>query len=217
MESVDIRLMKFDISKIEANAFCLIMGKRRTGKSWLIKDILSHKSGLFSSGHVISCTDSIGKTYSQFAPQVTIDEGFDRKEVADLLSGYHKLAQERQKQNSFLIIDTLMGGPKDWDALAPAFINGRQYRLFVAVTMQYPEGLKPALRLNVDYVFIGCEQIRDNRDKIYKLWAGIFPTFDAFNTVMNNMTPYDFLVIDNTVPSNKLEDIVSWYRAPSTI
>ena len=42
----------------------------------------------------------------------------------------------------------------------------------------------------------------------------MFPTFDAFCQVLDNCTEnFECLVIDNTVRSNKIEDMVFWYKA----
>jgi hypothetical protein len=49
---------------------------------------------------------------------------------------------------------------------------------------------------------------------LYKHFFGIFPTFDSFNEVMNQCTEnYECLVLDNTSKSNKIEDVVFWYKA----
>jgi hypothetical protein len=74
--------------------------------------------------------------------------------------------------------------------------------------------LSPDLRANIDYVFILRENIIQNREKIYKNFFGIFPTFDMFNQVLTSCTEnYECLVLDNTSKSNKIEDVVFWYKA----
>jgi hypothetical protein len=74
--------------------------------------------------------------------------------------------------------------------------------------------LPPALRANVDYVFILRENIIQNREKLYKSFFGIFPNFDMFNKVMDACTEnYECIVLDNTSKSNRIEDCVFWYKA----
>ena len=71
---------------------------------------------------------------------------------------------------------------------------------------------------NVDYVFLLREPVIQNRVKLYKNFFGIFPTFDEFQEVMNACTEnYDCLVLDNTAKSNKIEDVVFWYKAKHPI
>lgn len=94
------------------------------------------------------------------------------------------------------------------------FMNGRHWKIFFMLTMQYCMDLPPALRANVDYVFLLRENILQNREKLYKSFFGIFPSFDMFNKVMDACTEnYECLVLDNTVRSNKIQDCVFWYKA----
>ena len=93
-------------------------------------------------------------------------------------------------------------------------MNGRHLKMFFIITMQYPLGIPPNLRTNIDYVFILRENIVGNRKRIYENYAGMFPNFEIFSQVMDQCTEnYECLVIDNTSNSNKLEDCVYWYKA----
>ena len=94
------------------------------------------------------------------------------------------------------------------------FMNGRHWKIMLIITMQYPLGIPPNLRTNIDYVFILREPYIANRKRIYENYAGMFPTFESFCQVMDQCTEnYECLVINNTSNSNKLEDCVFWYKA----
>jgi hypothetical protein len=93
-------------------------------------------------------------------------------------------------------------------------MNGRHVDLATMITMQYPLGITPNLRTNVDFVFILRENILGNRRRIYENYAGMFPTFEMFCSFMDQCTEnFECLVICNNVSSNKLEDQVFWYKA----
>ena len=80
--------------------------------------------------------------------------------------------------------------------------------------MQYPLGITPNLRTNIDFVFILRENNITNRKRIYDNYAGMFPTFEMFCQFMDQCTEnYECLVIANGIQSNKLEDQVFWYKA----
>ena len=82
--------------------------------------------------------------------------------------------------------------------------------------MQYPLGIPPNLRTNIDYVFILREPYIANRKRIYENYAGMFPTFESFCQVMDQCTEnYECLVIHNNAKSNALKDQIFWYRAES--
>ena len=96
------------------------------------------------------------------------------------------------------------------------FMNGRHWKVMLVITMQYPLGIPPTLRTNIDYVFILRENYIANRKRIYENYAGMFPTFEAFCQVMDQCTEnYECLVINNNSKSNKLHDQVFWYKADS--
>ena len=95
------------------------------------------------------------------------------------------------------------------------FMNGRHVHALFIITMQYALGVPPALRTNVDFVFILRETIVSNRKRLYEQYAGMFPDFESFCQVMDQCTEnYECLVIDNNAKSNKLVDQVYWYKAP---
>jgi hypothetical protein len=94
------------------------------------------------------------------------------------------------------------------------FMNGRHWKVMLVITMQYPLGIPPILRTNIDYVFILRENYIANRRRIYENYAGMFPTFESFCQVMDQCTEnYECLVINNNVKTNKLQDQVFWYKA----
>jgi hypothetical protein len=82
--------------------------------------------------------------------------------------------------------------------------------------MQYPLGVPPNLRTNIDYVFILREPYLTNRKRIFENYAGMFPTFESFCQVMDQCTEnFECLVINNNAKSNKLQDQIFWYKAES--
>ncbi len=93
------------------------------------------------------------------------------------------------------------------------FMNGRHWKIMLVITMQYPLGVPPNLRTNIDYTFILREPYINNRKRIYENYAGMFPTFESFCQVMDQCTEnYECLVINNNAKSNKLDDQIFWYK-----
>jgi hypothetical protein len=59
------------------------------------------------------------------------------------------------------------------------------------------------------YVFVLRENVIQNRERLYKAFFGVFPTFDMFCQVMNSCTEnYECLVLDNTCKTNRIQDMV---------
>ena len=88
------------------------------------------------------------------------------------------------------------------------------WKIFCIFCMQYPLGIPPNLRTNIDYVFILREPYLANRKRIWENYASMFPTLESFCAVMDQTTEnYECLVINNNAKSNKLNDQVFWYKA----
>ena len=93
-------------------------------------------------------------------------------------------------------------------------MNSRHWKIMLIITMQYPLGIPPNLRTNIDYVFILREPCVADRKRIYENYDGMFPTFESFCQVMDQCTEnYECLVINNNSKSNKLQDQIFWYKA----
>jgi hypothetical protein len=75
-------------------------------------------------------------------------------------------------------------------------------------------GMAPAFRSNVDYIFVCKENKKDNIEKLYKYYFGIFEKLADFKKVLLSCTnDFGCIVLDNTSRSNKIEDQVFWYKA----
>jgi len=213
---MNIQLRKFNPASMKDDKVCVLIGKRNTGKSTLVTDILYHKKHL-PAGIVMSATEEGNHHYQQYVPDLFIYGDYDRDAIERVLERQRQiLLQNRPISPAFILLDDCMYDKKFMKdtCIRKCFMNGRHWKIFFMLTMQYCMDLTPDLRANVDYVFILRENIIQNREKLYKAFFGIFPTFDMFNQIMNACTEnYECLVLDNTSKSNKIEDCVFWYKA----
>lgn len=225
---MNLNLRKFDIRSIKSDKVCVFIGKRETGKSFLVKDLLFHHQNL-PIGTVISGTEGANKFYGHMVPEIFIHDEYTPQLVSNAMIRQKKVVKKMMKEietygktninpNAFLILDDCLYD-NSWlrdKNIRSFFMNGRHYKTFFIITMQYALGITPNLRTNIDYVFILRENIVSNRRRIYENYAGMFPTFEIFCQVMDQCTEdYHCLVINNNAKSNKLEDQVFWYKASS--
>ncbi len=213
---MSLEIKKFNPKNIGDERVCVFIGKRATGKTTLVTDILYHKRHI-PAGIVMSGTEEGNSYYQQYVPDLFVYNEYKAETAEKLINRQKKVVRNKNTNpNIFLLIDDCMYDKKmirDKNVRL-VFMNGRHWKIFFLLTMQYCMDLSPDLRANVDYVFVLRENIIQNREKIYKNFFGIFPNFDMFNQVLNNCTEnYECLVLDNTAKSNKIEDVVFWYKA----
>ena len=210
---MNLQLRKFKPETITDDRVCVFIGKRNTGKSTLVKDIMYHKKHL-PAGIVLSGTEEGNHFYSEFIPDLFVYGDYDRDAIERVMARQRKLVGAGKTNcGAFMLLDDCMYDSKFLKdtCIRQCFMNGRHWKIFFMLTMQYVMDLPPALRANVDYVFILRENIIQNREKLYKSFFGIFPSFDMFCKVMDACTEnYECLVLDNTVKSNKIQDCVFW-------
>jgi hypothetical protein len=207
----------------------VVIGKKDTGKSFLVRDILYTTQRHFPVGTVISATEVANEFFQHMVPSKFIHDKYRPEIVMNVIKRQMNIKQKRNEDKksrggsssvdprAFLILDDCLYDAKSWineESTRYVFMNGRHIDLMTIITMQYPLGITPNLRTNVDFVFILRENILGNRRRIYENYAGMFPTFEMFCSFMDQCTEnFECLVICNNVSSNKLEDQVFWYKA----
>jgi hypothetical protein len=206
----------------------VLIGRRDTGKSFLVKDLLYYQQDI-PIGTVISGTEEGNGFYGRMVPKLFIHNEYNSGIIENILKRQKHVFKEIKKEEkiynkssidprTFVILDDCLYD-NTWirDKLMRAlFMNGRHWKIMLIITMQYPLGIPPSLRTNIDFVFILREPYITNRKRIYDNYAGMFPTFEAFCQVMDQCTEnYECLVINNNSKSNKLQDQVFWYKADS--
>jgi hypothetical protein len=222
---MNIQIKKFDPTTIDPCRICVFIGRRGTGKSQLVTDILYHQRKI-PMGVVMSGTEESNEHYQNYVPDSFIYGQYEPEVIKKIIAHQQKTVKKmntKQKEdftdpsNSvFMLLDDCMFDNKwtrDKD-MRCVFMNGRHYRIFFMLTIQYCMDLPPSLRGQCDYIFVLRENILENKQKLYKHFFGIFPTFDAFNEVLMQCTEnYECLVLNVRSTSNKIEDVVFWYRA----
>lgn len=217
----NIQLKKFDMKWIADDKIVVMIGKRGSGKSYLVKDLMYYHQDI-PVGAVISPTESANSFFGKFIPPIFIHEEYSPEITNNFMKRQKKMADRISHGESaidnraFLIFDDCLYD-NSWQKdkrIREVFMNGRHFKILFLFTMQHPLGVPPHLRTNIDFVFICREPIVSNRRRIYEHYAGIFPTFEAFCALMDQCTEnFECLVINNTTRSNKIEDQVFWYKA----
>jgi hypothetical protein len=224
--ALNVNIRKFDMKMIPQDAVCVFIGRRRTGKSTLVRDLLFHHQQM-PLGTVISGTEESNQFYKKLIPPLFIHGDYNPVIIANFCKRQKLIMAKVQKEietlgtsrtdpRSFLIMDDCLYDDS-WlhdRNIRYLFLNGRWLKVFFLITMQYPLGIPPMLRTNVDYCFILREPYVTNRKRIFENFGSAFPSLEFFCQVMDQCTQnYECIVMNNNSQSNKLEDIVFWYKA----
>jgi len=139
-------------------------------------------------------------------------------EVIDtIIAKQRKLAKAGKLRNCFIVLDDLAFDKAIFNSkqMRELMFNGRHYGIMLIITAQFLGDLPTYFRSNVDYVITYRTPSIQDRDRLYKNFFGVVPTFGMFQAIMDSTTEnYSALVLDNTVQSNALADCIQWYKAP---
>ena len=227
-----LELKKFDMRWItfrpdENNGPVIVfIGRRDVGKSFMVRDLLYHHQDI-PIGTVISGTEASNGFYSKMVPKLFIHNEYNTILIENVIKRQKNVIKQMTKEievyrkssfdpRTFLILDDCLFDDK-WSRdklMRFIFLNGRHARILLIITMQYPLGIPPILRTNIDYVFILREPYLSNREKIWRNYASMFPTLESFCSILDQCTNnYECLVIHNNAKSNNIQDMVFWYKA----
>ena len=229
---MNLELKRFDMKSISfkpnesKGPVIVLIGRRDTGKSFLVRDLLYYHQDI-PIGTVISGTEEGNGFYGKLVPKLFIHNEYNTAIIENVLKRQRGVLKQIKKEmeqfnrstidpRTFVILDDCLYD-NTWardKMMRLLFMNGRHWKVMLLITMQYPLGIPPTLRTNIDYVFILREPYIANRKRIYENYAGMFPTLESFCQVMDQCTEnFECLVINNNSKSNKLQDQVFWYKA----
>lgn len=223
-----IKIQPFDLNCVLLDSVVFCIGKRRSGKSWLIRELmymLSTKDMPY--GTIYSGTEHCNPFFKNFFPGSFIKKEFNDTDLTNLLEEQRKKVRKYAKakgiddgrnktNNMVLVMDDMMSDDDIWKkskSFKKIFIEGRHYNILFVMSLQYVLGIPPALRENIDYVFLFASD-GNNLKKIWENYAGIIPTFKMFKFIFSKCTSdHSCMVIDKTSTSTRLEDKVFFYKA----
>jgi hypothetical protein len=222
-----LSLRKFQLKDLVSNATVLEIGRRRSGKSFLLRDIFYHHRDI-PSGLIFSGTEEANPFFSDFIPDSFIHSEYDPELIENVIVKQKKKIREAKQSGKsengclasnrfFIVLDDMLHDAQAWKkekTIKSIFFNGRHFNFFFILTMQYPLGIPPELRSNIDYVFIFNEPSVKNRRKLYEDYCGMIPSFDHFCNILDACTQnHECLVIKTSGGSNDIRDQVFWYKA----
>jgi hypothetical protein len=192
---MNIKVKKLNVNDIQSNSVVVIHGKRDTGKTILMKDLLNKKQDIIN-GVILSAEN--------------------HENVDNLLNDFTEIQTTNDK--SYLVLDDIYLNNKEdnekQNKINELITNNRSY---VILTYQYPYQYVLNKYSKIDWVFLFKENNVNGKKRLYDFYGTkIFPNFDVFSDIMNNCTSnHECLVIHLSSQSDNMEDKIFFYKANS--
>lgn len=218
---------EFSLKEMCKDPSIIMIAKRGSGKSWIARAIL-HEFRDIPVGIIISPTEDKSPFFSEFFPDSYIYYEYKSDTIKKLLFRQNKIieksSEKRQKgkyvdPRAIIVMDDCLASDRSWakdPQLKELLYNGRHSRVTYLLTMQFVLGIDPKLRGNFDYIFLLAENFTSAKKKIYDHYAGMFPDFNSFREVFDQLTSkFGAMVIKNRGNNATLFDMVAFYKAPN--
>lgn len=217
-------LQEFVPEDIKLDGTIVAVGKRRTGKSWVFRNLMYLMKDKFDAGIIISQTDELNKFWRQYVPSKYIYPKYQPEILDAVFKRQKKILNDPQLTDEqkdkiapfFILLDDVISDQrlKYDENLMELFVAGRHYRLFILITTQYAKAITPTLRGNTDYCFIMKTIQQKQRESLWEDF-GDFLTKDAFAAILDAYTEDNEVLVVDTCPEHEVDPLqmMSWWKA----
>lgn len=211
-----LKIRKFSMDSMKPNRVILIIGKRGTGKSTLLKDIMYHLRKRVDTGFAFSPTHDTQVMFEDFLPRSHIYNEYSLETIRNIVSCMESLKEQGKEKSISVSLDDCMfdKGIMKTKEMREIHMNGRHLNMWLINSIQYMLDIGPDLRSQIDYVFCLKENIINARRKLHQYFFGVFDKYEDFSLVFDKCTAnHECLVLDNTTPHTNISDSIFYYKA----
>ena len=213
MSSIDFQIV---------NKTICLCARRNSGKSVLLKYIITKNKHKFDTMFLVCPTEKITKFYGEVFNPKNVYESYSDNWVNALMNKMADINQGKQDKEAKHVLLVLDDVCSDTDfhhskTFKQIFTKGRHYKISLIITAQYPYHIPPIARVNCDWFL--CGQINTQGLEILctEFITGDIVKNDFIKMYYKATSNYGFLLINNnsTKCNDDLCSIYGVLRTPS--
>jgi hypothetical protein len=198
----------------------ILTGKTRSGKSRLLKYLVSCEINKFSKIIVVCSTEKVNRFYADIVDEEFIFDDYNEEYFEELIKKMTDInANKSDKDKKMICIiaddvvcDTNLHNSKSLRKIA---MRGRHIGIGLLITAQYINLIPPYLRVNSDFIFV-AQMNRASQDILCNEFiCGEISKEEFLKIYRNSTKDYGFLVINNNSVKDNC-DINSLYGSIKT-
>lgn len=198
---------RLNASDIEDYATMMIIGKRGSGKSTIVNNILGkYDENFLANSLIISPTEQFNPYYTKKYPYTRIESEYKPEYIEQYLN----------TGSGAIVLDNCLKSNGHWKNdlyLMELLHHAKYYNKLLIITSSFPLGFDSDSRSAFDYVFMLSDDFFSNQKRLYDHYAGMYETFDLFRNDFTNLTKhYNAMVINQNSNKNN-NDQISWFNA----
>ena len=216
-EHARFHIKQWDARSMQPGRILVLVGARNTGKSVCQLDLLRHMASKVVFGVGMCPTLSTVKQWREIMPASWIYNDFDSERLESIVAAQQKRLQDGKVPPSIFIVMDDCSYSKDVmksKAMRQIAMNGRHLGIHLNYACQSLMDLPTWMRANIDILVCTSDKIITNKTKLWKHCFGLFQRYDEFSATFDACTQnFSCCVLDNTIRSQKVSDVVFWWRA----
>jgi len=208
-----IKIHRFKPHKdLQPGMTIVLIGRRRSGKTTAIKNLLYHLSPRMEMGWIFCPTISNNKDFSKSMPSDFIHTTLDLSLIQRIIQFQCDRIKKGCVRHVFIVIDDFAHDRKNLRSpvIDSLFTNGRHYFITPIIGLQFGVAITPAARRNADIVCMCKENTEEERKKLFDGYTDGFRNKQEFADVMKHVCVDHTMLVFNKTKTQLECPVFSW-------
>ena len=214
-----LKIAKLDPETLKPGGVYVLQGRRSTGKSVLLKQLLYWMRDKHDLVIAMTPTESTREMLCTMIPPSCVYDGFEVPVLEAIMDTQKELIAKGKVRWVCVVLDDCSYDARAWreKATGAAFRNSRHYNCTLITTAQAVYDLPPSLRQQTDVLFALRDPIQQSRKKLWLAYFGMMNFKDFVAAFEACTADFGAICLDQTVPTSDVTSCVFHTRANATV